>query len=197
MAPASVNGVRTTIWPGLGHLDDAGGHRRVEPQRRAGVDDGHQRRLALELRPVDAARDPAHLDAVADAAPAQRVGVGRLVGQRVDVAQRLEVADVGRDVDRLDRVAAGQVQDVEVLAELEEVLEVGAVARASAAFQVRAVGRARDRREHHVLAADLERARRIAGVHRERARAPWRRPRAPCRDRRAPAGRRPCAPAAR
>ena len=113
MAPASVNGVRTTIWPALRHLDDAGRHRRVEAQRRARVDDGHQRRLALELRPVDAARDPAHLDPVADPAPAQRVGVGGLVGQRVDVAQRLEVADVGRDVDRLDRVAAGQVQDVE------------------------------------------------------------------------------------
>ena len=65
-----------------------------------------------------------------------------------------------------------------------------------AALEVRAVGRARHRREHHPFAADLEVAGRVAGVHGELGPAPWPRHPGPARGRRAPAARRPRAPAA-
>src|SRR3546814_8779895 len=100
-----------------------------------------QARLARHLFAADAAGDPHHLDAVLDALAPQRVGVQRLVGHGQDVAQRLQVADRGVDVDRLDRVAAEHVDGVELVAEPDQVLEVPAVADAPAAGEVGDVDR--------------------------------------------------------
>ena len=86
-------------------------HRRVEPERRARVDDREERRLAIERRVVDAAGDPDHLDRVDVPLPAQAVGMDRLVGERQQVVDGVEVADRGVDVDRLDRVPGEEVDD--------------------------------------------------------------------------------------
>ena len=61
IAPASVNGVTTIGWLCCGELDHALRHRDVEAQRRVGVDDRDDRRLAVERGLVDAAGDAHHL----------------------------------------------------------------------------------------------------------------------------------------
>ena len=66
----------------------------------------------------------------------------------------VEVADRGVDVDRLDRVAAGEVDAVEVLRELHEVAEAFAVAGPPAAVEVHGVRRAGHIDEEHRVAAD-------------------------------------------
>ena len=73
---------------------------------------------------------------------AERVGVDRLVRQRQHVEERVEMADRGVDVDRLDRIAAPEMHGVERLPEPEEVLEVVPVAGPAAAVAVGDVGRA-------------------------------------------------------
>ena len=113
-------------------------HRGVEAQRRRRVDDGEQRRLALERCVVDLAGDAGHLQHVAVALGAEAVAVRHLVGEGEHVEGGLEVAHGPVQVDRLDRVAADEVDDVERLAQLEQVAE--GVARA------RARGCRRDRR---------------------------------------------------
>ena len=98
------------------------------------------------------------------------VAVDRLVGERQHVVDRVEVADRRVDVDRLDRVAGEEVDDVEHLAEPDEVLVVGPVADPPAAVEVVDVRRARHRPEGDPVAADLEVVRRVRGVERERRR---------------------------
>src|SRR3546814_4223903 len=75
----------------------------------------------------------------------------RLVGHGQDVAQRLQVADRGVDVDRLDRVAAEHVDGVELVAEPDQVLEVPAVADAPAAGEVGDVRGAGDLADHNLV----------------------------------------------
>ena len=143
-------------------------HRRVEPERRARVDDREQRRLAVERLLVDAARDARHLDRVGDALATQRIRVDRLVGEGQQVPQRVQMPDRGVDVDRLDRVAGEEVDRVEHLAKPDQVLVVGPVADPPAVVEVRDVGRRGDRPERRPVAADLEVVLRVRGVQRER-----------------------------
>ncbi len=77
------------------------------------------------------------------------------------------MADRGVDVDRLDRIAAPDMDGVEHLAELDEVAVVGVVAAAPPAVAVGRVGRARHRAEGDVVAADLDVARRVAAMQGE------------------------------
>ena len=142
IAPASVNGVMQITWLRAEILEDPVEHRRVEPERRRRVDDGEDRRLAVEGRLVDAAGDPGHLERVEVPLPAEAVGVERLVGEGHHVVDRVEVADRRVDVDRLDRVAGEEVDRVEHLEEPDEVLVVGPVADPPAAVEVGDVRRA-------------------------------------------------------
>ena len=72
------------------------------------------------------------------------------------------------DVDRLDRVAGEEVDGVQRLPEAQQVLVVLAVADAPPTIEVRHVRRRADRPERHPVAAELEVARRVPGVERER-----------------------------
>ena len=149
------------------HLDDALEHRRVEPQRRGRIDDREQRRLALERRIVDSARDLDHLDRVQVALAPEAVGVDRLVRQRQHVEERVEVADRGVNVDRLDRIAAPEMDRIEGLPKSEEVLVVAMIARPSSAGAIEGIGRARHGAEGDMAPADPQIARRVPRVQGE------------------------------
>ena len=82
----------------------------------------------------------------------------------------VEVALVDRDVDRFADGAAGVVQPRRGVRQLDEVLEVDERSVPSTAGEVAHERRAVGRREHDVVAADLDRPIRVAGVLRERAR---------------------------
>ena len=151
-------------------LHDPLEHRGVEPERRARVDDREDRRLAIELLGVDAARDADHLEGVDVALPSQAVGVDRLVHQGQRVERGVEVADAVVEVDRLDRVAGEEVDRVERLAQAEQVLVVGAIADPPAAVEVGDVGRAADRPERDPVAAELQVVLGVPGVQGERRR---------------------------
>ena len=86
-----------------------------------------------------------------------------LVGQGQLLEQAVEVADAGVDVDGLDRIAAGDVDAVEVLRQPHEVAEVRHVADPSAAVEVHGVGRRGDVDEGHVAPADRHPSLGIAG----------------------------------
>ena len=90
-----------------------------------------------------AAGDPHHLHRILHALLPERVGVHDFVGQRQLVVDGVEMADGGVDVDRLDRIAAGEMDAVEILRELHEVAKALAVAGAPAAVEVHGVRRAR------------------------------------------------------
>ncbi len=136
------------------HLDDSFHHRRVEPQWRRGVDDREQRGLALQRLIVEPTRNFDHLDGVQVALAPEAVGVDRLVGQRQHVEQRVEMADRGGNVDRLDRIAADEMNRIETLPEANEVLIVAPVAGPPASRAVKRIGGARHGAESDVPAAD-------------------------------------------
>ena len=94
----------------------------------------------------------------------------RLVGQRQRVVRGIEMADRRVDVDRLDRVAGDEVDDLEHLGKADEVLVVGPVAHPAAALQVGDVRGTRDGAEGHPVAADQQVPRRVPGMERERRR---------------------------
>ena len=98
---------------------------------------------------------------------AQAVGVNWLVRQRQHVEQSVEMADRGVDVDRLDRVAGPEMDDVEGLSEADEVLVVAMIPRPAAAGAVGRIGRAPHRAEGDVAAADGEAAGGIARMQGE------------------------------
>ena len=125
------------------------------------------RRLALQRLLVDAARELHQLEGIEVALPAQAVGVDRLVRQGQHVEQGVEVADRGMDVDRLDRIAAPQMNGVERLSEPDEVPVVGMVAGAPAAFAVERIGGGGNGAEGHVAVADHEIAGGVARMQRE------------------------------
>ena len=95
----------------------------------------------------------------------------QLVGEREHVEGRLEMADRVVQVDRLDGIAADEVDDVERLAQPQQVAERGPVARPADTVEVDDVGRAADRSEREMVAADRERVLRVPRVHLERRRA--------------------------
>ena len=171
-APARVTGGH---GPGEGERGDHGGlaaarephraveHRPVVLERGGRVDVGVHPRLGLEFLVRETARDPGHLHHVVDPLRAQRIGVHHLVGEVQLVVEAVEVAHRGVNIQRLHRVAAGEVDAVEVLGELEEVPVALAVADAPAAVEVRAVGRARHVAEDDVPPADGDPPLRVAG----------------------------------
>ena len=163
IAPASVNGVMHDDLVVRRELDDPLEHRRVEAQRRARVDDGEHRRLAVDRRLVDAAGDAHHLEHVDVALTAEAVAVDRLVHQGQGVVARLQVADAVMEVDRLDRIARQEVDGVERLGQPQQVLVVGAVADPPAAVEVGDVGRAADGPEGDPVATQLRRRARGCG----------------------------------
>ncbi len=107
------------------------------------------------------------LERVEVALPAQRIGLERLVRQRDEIGQAVEMPDRGMNVHRLDRITAEQVDDVEHLPELEELPVVLVVPRPPAAVHVGAVRRARHRGIHDPVAAEPQVALRVAGMDRE------------------------------
>ncbi len=78
----------------------------------------------------------------------------RLVGKRQHVEQRVEMAHGRMNVDRLDRIAAPEVNRIETLPEADEVLVVALIAGPPPAGAVERIGRARDRAEGDVSPAD-------------------------------------------
>ena len=150
-----------------GHLDDPMQHRSVEPQRRVGVDDREDRRLAVDGGVVDASGDAHHLDAVPVLLAAQAVAVDVLVGQRQHVEGGMDVAYRGMDVDRFDRVAGDEVDRVEHLSQLQEVIEPGPVTDVAHPIETDDVRRAGDRPVGHPGAADVQVLVRIPAVQSE------------------------------
>ena len=71
------------------------------------------------------------------------------------------------DVDRLDRIAAGRVQDVVHLREPQEIAKILLVAGAPAAVEVGAIGRRRHLRDDQIVAAEADIVRRVARMDRE------------------------------
>ncbi len=154
----------------LGEGHDPLEHRRIEPERRAGVHDREHRRLVVEGGVVDPPRDPDHLEHVDVALAAEAVAVDRLVHERQRVVRRVEVPDAVMEVHRLHRVARQEVDGVERLSQPQQVLVVHAVADAPPAIEVRHVRRAADRSEGHPVAAELQVVLGVRGVQRERRR---------------------------
>ena len=73
----------------------------------------------------------------------------------------------GVQIHRLDRITAGQMDDVVALCQLHQVAKVLLVAGPAALVHVRAVGRAGDLGKSQILAADVHIALRVARVQRE------------------------------
>jgi hypothetical protein len=116
------------------------------------------RGVRVEFLVREPARDPDHLHHVLDPLGAEAVGMGHLVGQRELLVEAIEVPDARVDVDRLHRVAAREMDAVEVLRELDELLVGLEIPRPLAPVEVPGVGRGRDIAEQHVLSTDGKRA---------------------------------------
>ena len=84
--------------------------------------------------------------------------MNHLIGQRQLVIKAVEVADRGMQIHRLDRIATGKMNAVEILGQLDEIAVAFAVAHASAALDVRAVGRRGNIAEYNVIAANYNAA---------------------------------------
>jgi hypothetical protein len=94
-------------------------HGAVEAQRRGGVDDGEEARLALQGFGVDGSGDAHDLQRVADPGAPQGVSVKGLVAQGDEGGQAIEMPGLRRQVHRLHRVAGKEVDDVERLGEAQ------------------------------------------------------------------------------
>ena len=129
-------------------------HRQVVLERRGRVDVGVHARRRVELLMGESARDAGHFHHVLDPLGAERVGVHGLVGQGELVVEAVEMAHRGVDVHRLHRIAAGHVDAVEVLGELEKIPVALTIPDPPPAVEVRAVRRARHVDEDHVAPAD-------------------------------------------
>ena len=140
-------------------------------QRRGRVDVGIHPRRRLEFLVAEAAGDAHHFHHVLDPLGAQRIGVHHLVGQGELVEQHVEMTDAGMEVHRLDRVAAGKMDAVEILRQLQQVgaLLAGA-GHLAADLHVPVVGRRRDIAEQDIILADHQLAVGIARGQRERGR---------------------------
>src|SRR5208283_971131 len=98
---------------------------------------------------------------------AETVSVNRLVRQSQHVEQRVEMAHRRMHVDRLDRIAAPEVDGVKRVSESKKIAVVGDRPSPSSAGAIESVGGAGDRAERDMRAADLEMARRVARVQDE------------------------------
>ena len=135
------------------------------------------RLISLVLRPAGeridrlaAERDIRQLDAVRGALRVRDRAHERLVAVLDVAVHHVEVPLVDRQVDRLADRAAGMVQRVRHVGELDEVAEVLDAGVAAAFVEVVYERRAVGRREHRRVAADVHAARRVARVLDEFAR---------------------------
>ncbi len=90
-----------------------------------------------------------------------------LVGQDGEVAHAFQVPDGGVDVDRLDRIAAGAVDDVVHLGEPQEIAVVVLIARSPAPVDIRCVWSRGHHRDDEIVAAEDDIVVRVASVQRE------------------------------
>ena len=118
--------------------------------------------VELEGLLVHPARDLHHLHHILDPLLSERVGVHDLVGERELVIEHVEVADTCVDVHWFDRVAAREVDAVEVLGELQEPLALLAGAGGLACFHVPVVRRRGNVAEHDVIATNGDLSLRVA-----------------------------------
>ena len=95
-------------------------HRIVVLERRGRVDVGEHVRAGLERFVRQPGTDAHHLHHVLDPLGAQRIGMGDLVGQRQLVIKHVQVPHRGVDVLRFNRIAADEMDAVEILAELQQ-----------------------------------------------------------------------------
>ena len=116
---------------------------------------------------VNAPGDPGHLDTVQHALPAQTVGVDRLVGHGQRGVQRIEMAHARVDVRRLDRIAAPHMDRRQHLPQAQELLVVLEIADPPPALEIAGVGRAAHGAEDQPVAAEDERALRVAAMEAE------------------------------
>ena len=90
-------------------------------ERRSRVDVGVHLRRGLEFLTRMPARNADHLHHVFDTFLAQTIRVHRLIGQGQLVIEHIKVAHRGVDILRLHRIAAGKVDAVEILRQLQQV----------------------------------------------------------------------------
>ena len=143
-------------------------HAVVVAERRVHVDEADRDRRALD-RLAAAEQDLAHPDRVGGIRAARHRSHVGLVGQGLKREHHVEVARVQRPVLGLADRAAGRVELGEGLGEADEVLEVGHL-RVAADVALADEGAAVDRREHHVVPADVRGVGGIAGLELELAR---------------------------
>ena len=126
MAPAKVKGVTMTHWPKRAMVMSPSSMGR-RSQRRVGVDDTGQPRLAPHFRLVEAAAEPADLESVDDPLGTDAARPPDLVRQgRVQIVA-VEMSRGDGDIDRGDGKSHQPMQDIEALGQLDEIAEVHAV----------------------------------------------------------------------
>ena len=143
IAPASVNGVTHVTWlrDAISMMPCDIGTSSVSGELVLTIVNTLGSRSSVGV--VDRRAIAHHLDQVAVALPAEASRLCRTLSVSVRTSSAgLEVADRRVEVDRLDRVAADEVDGLEVLAQLEQVVEAGSVARGGARRRGRRVGRA-------------------------------------------------------
>ena len=92
------------------------------------------------------------------------------IGHGEHVVRAFQVTDRGVQVNRLNRVAGGEVHDVETLCQLKKILKVLTVSRVTRSVEFHEVWRACDRAERHPVTTNVERVVRVARVQLEFAR---------------------------
>ena len=169
IAPMSRNGVMTTGWLARWYSRRRLDHAVVPAQRRVAVDQrDDDRRLLDGLAAAEG--DVAHRERVAGALGRDHAAHERLVGQRQQPEDHVEVARVERRVVGLDDGAAGGVELVEATATS---WQKRSKSRSVASRRTRALAherRAVDAGEVHVVAAEVDAARGVARLHVERLR---------------------------
>src|ERR1700722_5694250 len=93
---------------------------------------------------VDAARDFHQFDRIEIALAPEAVSVDRFVRQRQHIEDRVEMAHGCMNSDRLDGIAAPQMDLFEALAELDEILDIAVIAGSAAPLAIEGIRRAGD-----------------------------------------------------
>ena len=91
----------------------------------------------------------------------------RLVGQRREIAQAFEMPDGGVQINRLNRISAGHVDDVVRLRQLQQIAKILMRTRPAALVHIRTIGRTRHLRKDNVVATEAQIMRRVARMQRE------------------------------
>ena len=91
----------------------------------------------------------------------------RLVSKFDEVCQAVEMPDGGMQINRLDRIATGQMNNIVGLREPDQIAEIGVCSGPAAIVAVRAIGRGCDLRESDLPSADGNVALAVAGMQRE------------------------------